>query len=68
MNRQDRIQIAQALESLSTGVVQAHDVPLGVMRHLTSYKELIAYALGVLVLGGRRQSRSAFGFVQRCAT
>ncbi len=45
------------------GVVQAHNTPLGVMGHLTSYKELVAYALGILILGGSRQPGGTFGFV-----
>jgi len=44
-------------------IVQAHHLPMGVMGHLTSYKQLIAYALGVLIPGGRRQTGGAFGFV-----
>ncbi len=45
------------------GVIQAYDLPLGVMGHLTSYKELVADALGILVLGGSRQPGGTFGFV-----
>lgn len=50
------------------GVVQAHNTPLGVMGHLTSYKELVAYALGILILGGSRQPGGTFGFVHGCHT
>ena len=36
---------------------------MGVMGHLAGYKELIAYALSVLILGSRRQTRGMFGLV-----
>jgi len=48
------------------GVIQAHDVPLGVMGHLTSYKELVAHALGIPILGGSWQPGGTFGFVHGC--
>ena len=48
------------------GVVQAHNTPLGVMGHLTSDKELATYALGIPILGGRRQPGGTFGFVHGC--
>lgn len=47
-------------------VIQTHHQSIGVMRHLPSYKDLIAYALGVLVLRGRRQTCGAFSFVHGC--
>lgn len=63
MNGQNDVQVAQALKSLSMRVVQAHHPPMGVMRHLAGDKELIAYALSVLILSRRRQTGGAFSFV-----
>jgi hypothetical protein len=66
VHSQNSVQVAQALKRLSAGIVQAHQVPTGVMRNLTGYKQVVAYALSVLILSGRWQPCGAFGFVHGC--
>ncbi len=44
-------------------VVNTHNSSLGIVGHLTSYKKLIAYALGIQILCSSRQPGGAFKFV-----
>ena len=66
MNSQNGVQVAQALKGLSGRVIQTHYVPMKVVGHLTGYEKLASYALGLVILIGKRQVRGTFDFVHKC--